>query len=42
MVKTSLSNAGGTDPIPGQRPEIPHASWPKKPNIMEAIMKQIQ
>ena len=33
MVGTSPSNAGDVGSIPGQRTEIPHASWPKKQNI---------
>ena len=33
MVKTSPSNAGAVDVIPGQGTKIPHASMPKKQNI---------
>ena len=35
MDKTSPSNAGGTDSIPGQEANSPHASWPKKQNIKQ-------
>ena len=35
VVKTSLSNAGDTGSIPGQRAKIPHASWPKNQNIKQ-------
>ena len=31
VVKTSPSNAGGMDLIPGQVAKSPHALWPKKP-----------
>ena len=33
VVKTSPSNAGVADSIPGQGAKIPHASGPKKQNI---------
>ena len=33
VVKTSLSNAGAVVSIPGPEAKIPHAPWPKKPNI---------
>ena len=32
VAKTSLSNARGWGSIPGQRAEIPHASWPVSQN----------
>ena len=35
MVKTSASNAVGVGSIPGQGARIPHASWPKIPNIRQ-------
>ena len=35
MVKTLLSNAGGTGLIPGQGAKIPHASGPKNQNIKQ-------
>ena len=35
MVKTSPSNAGGADSIPGRGAEIPHASRPKNQNIKQ-------
>ena len=35
MVKTILSNAGGTGSIPGQEAKIPHASQPKNQNIKQ-------
>ena len=35
VVKTSLSNAGDTGSIPGQRAKTPHASWPKNQNIKQ-------
>ena len=45
VAKTSLSNAGGWGSIPGQKAEIPHASWPVSQNTgkkMETILQQIQ
>ena len=33
VVKTSPSNSGGADSIPGQGTKIPHASQPKNQNI---------
>ena len=39
VVKTSPSNAGGVDSVPGQGAKIPHASGPKKPkHKAEAIL----
>ena len=39
MVKTSPSNAGDVDSIPGGGGKIPHASRPKKPkHKTEAIL----
>ena len=35
MAKTSPSNAGSVDWIPGQGAQIPHALWPKNQNIKE-------
>ena len=35
MVKTSLSNAGVSGSIPGQKARIPQASQPKKQNIKQ-------
>ena len=35
MVKTSPSNAGGVDSIPGQGAKIPHASRPKNQNVKQ-------
>ena len=35
VVKTILSNAGGTGSIPGQEAKIPHASQPKNQNIKQ-------
>ena len=35
VVKTSPSNAVGVGSIPGQGAKIPHASWPKNPNIKQ-------
>ena len=35
MAKTLPSNAGGEGLIPGEGAKIPHASWPKTPNIKQ-------
>ena len=35
MVKTSPSNTGDVDLIPGWGAEIPYASWPKTQNIKQ-------
>ena len=35
MAKTSPSNAGSVDWIPGQGAQIPHALWPKNQNIKQ-------
>ena len=35
MVKTSPSNRGVVDLIPGWGAEIPYASWPKTQNIKQ-------
>ena len=35
MVKTSPSNAGGADSIPGRGAKIPHASRPKNQNVKQ-------
>ena len=35
MVKTSTSNAGDVDLIPGQGAKILHASWPEKQNVKQ-------
>ena len=35
VTKTSPSNAGGVDSIPGRGARIPHALWPKNQNIKQ-------
>ena len=35
MVKTLLSNAGGTGSIPGHKAKVPHASRAKSQNIKQ-------
>ena len=41
-LETSLFSAEGMGSIPGQEAKIPHASRPKKQNIKQAILYEIQ